>query len=338
VDRAGWSYRKKVVIAGAKIAASLTDFPVAVSLSADPELTRGARPDGADLFFTSANGVKLSHEIERFDSASGALVAWVGIPSLSPGADAELYLYYGNATAADQQDAPGVWTNGFVAVRHLSQMTGDTLDSTANGNRGTTNGPTTGVPGILGPAYDFDNPDDNVYIGSNATLQVSAITLSLWASLDGTPGMNDVWVMIDKRDEATDYADYTLTIGPHATVDRRLDFGFFTTAWDSNTSNTTLPLTTWSYAAVTYTPGLGIDFYENGVPDGHVNDNAALRFTANRPLRLSRPSNLNFGGFDGRMDEARIARVGRSAGWLATEYNNQRDPASFFSLSVEEHR
>ncbi|MBU4082789.1 LamG domain-containing protein [Patescibacteria group bacterium] len=40
--------------------------------------------------------------------------------------------------------------------------------------------------------------------------------------------------------------------------------------------------------------------------------------------------------FDGLIDEARISNVARTAQWIATEYNNQSDVASFLTIGAEE--
>ena len=75
------------------MAANLTAFPVLIDLSSDTELAANARDDGFDILFTSSDGAtKLSHEIETFSGTSGALVAWVKVPSLSSTCDTSLYL------------------------------------------------------------------------------------------------------------------------------------------------------------------------------------------------------------------------------------------------------
>jgi len=35
---------------------------------------------------------------------------------------------------------------------------------------------------------------------------------------------------------------------------------------------------------------------------------------------------------DGLLDEASVSTTTRSAGWIATEYNNQNSPATFYSV------
>jgi hypothetical protein len=39
------------------------------------------------------------------------------------------------------------------------------------------------------------------------------------------------------------------------------------------------------------------------------------------------------GVFGGKMDEARVSNIVRSAGWIKTVYNNQNSPSTFYSLS-----
>jgi len=38
--------------------------------------------------------------------------------------------------------------------------------------------------------------------------------------------------------------------------------------------------------------------------------------------------------FNGLLDELRVSNTARSANWIATEYNNQSNPAAFFSVGA----
>jgi hypothetical protein len=40
----------------------------------------------------------------------------------------------------------------------------------------------------------------------------------------------------------------------------------------------------------------------------------------------------------GAIDEVRISNITRNAGWISTEYNNQSNPASFYSVGSEVQR
>ena len=39
---------------------------------------------------------------------------------------------------------------------------------------------------------------------------------------------------------------------------------------------------------------------------------------------------------DGYLDEVRVSDKKRSEEWISTQYNNQNDPSSFFSIGPEE--
>jgi biopolymer transport protein ExbB len=45
----------------------------------------------------------------------------------------------------------------------------------------------------------------------------------------------------------------------------------------------------------------------------------------------------NYDGFwwNGHVDEVRVSDSGRSSAWIATEYNNQNSPTTFYSLGPE---
>ena len=64
--------------------------------------------NGNDIVFTASDGTtKLSHEIESFTQGTGTLVAWVNVPSLPNSTNTTIYMYYGNLTVSNQQNATG---------------------------------------------------------------------------------------------------------------------------------------------------------------------------------------------------------------------------------------
>ncbi len=144
---AGWAYRKAITIDHTKVAggADLSDFPVLINLGSDAQLAAGAQADGDDILLTSADGTtKLDHEIETYVTASGEFMAWVRVPTLSASLDTVLYLYYGNAGAANQENSGGVWDSDYQGVWHLDEMGDGTSeeykDATSNVNNGTLGG------------------------------------------------------------------------------------------------------------------------------------------------------------------------------------------------------
>lgn len=143
VNLAGWydvfSTRRKITVNHTKVTGSLSNFPILVSLT-DAELrsvSRGGRvgtTNGADIAFTASDGsTKLNHELESYDASSGAVVAWVQIPSLSSSADTSFYLYYGKSAAADQQNKTNVWDSAYRIVNHFKDAAGPVTDPHGTG-------------------------------------------------------------------------------------------------------------------------------------------------------------------------------------------------------------
>lgn len=143
------------------------------------------------MFTASDGATPLSHEIEQYDGTTGKLTAWVRVPSLSSTTDTVLYMYYGDPTAPDQQDAANVWDTGFKGVWHLSQDPAGAApqmqDATSNPspNDGTSSGmgATQQVTGKVGGSLNFDGSNDFVNLGNPtpASLRINGpITVEAW--------------------------------------------------------------------------------------------------------------------------------------------------------------
>ena len=219
---------------------------------------------------TSDEVTKLSHEIERYVSATGELIAWVKVPSLSSTVDTDIYMYYGYISSTDQSNPTGVWDANYKGVWHLKEAgdsTGyDYRDSTSNAHNGQGGGGTAGmVPtrtssGKIGYAQDFDN-GDGISIPNTSSLQpTTAITLSGWIRLR-TFGAGSEADPILRKGEANPN-NYQLTL-----VDGRsklaLDAGD-----DTPFGATTLSANTWYYVVGTWQSGGSPTVYVNGISDG----------------------------------------------------------------------
>ena len=154
-----WQFRKEITIDATKVSSGPhTDFPVLVNLTSDASLAANAQADGDDILFTSSGGAtQLKHEIEKYGSSTGDLVAWVKVPSLPSSTDTVFFMYYGNGSADSQQDATSVWSNGYEAVYHLNE---NFLDSTSNA-RNATNSGTDDATGMIANGRDFEFGDTN---------------------------------------------------------------------------------------------------------------------------------------------------------------------------------
>jgi uncharacterized protein (TIGR02145 family) len=179
-----WSYRKAIVINHNYVEADLVNFPVLISLT-NANLGTHAQEDGDDIIFISQIGRRLAHEIEKYASSTGELVAWVKIPSLSSADDTLIYMYYGNAGVGNQQDAANVWDEDYVGVWHLpDDETASGTDSTLYNNDGDVkNGASTTATAQIDGAMQFDGSDDYVDVGD---VYNGVRTVSFWIKAAST--------------------------------------------------------------------------------------------------------------------------------------------------------
>ena len=340
----GYSYVRAITVDHTKIPnTDQTNFPFLFSTT-DPLLATTvngghvANPNGHDIIFTSdpAGQNPLNYEIEEYNPSTGQIVAWVQIPDLSHTSDTVIYLFYGNSNiTTSQQNSTGTWDSTFQAVWHLPD--GTTLsanDSTVNANNGTITdaAPTTGQ--IDGGAI-FNGSTSQINCGSNVPgLQFTAaqsFTDSAWFKLpttaDSPMSTSFGWMSIlSSSDSGLGHGlGIEQTTGVFEAGNDGIGPGY------SDDIPFTLSINTWHYMVGVQNGGLGHSLYIDGIlvaSDQESNDaNGGGTCTIGKAGQLS--------GFEGSIDEVRIASTARSADWVAAEYANQSSPSTFFTLSSE---
>ena len=346
-----WNYRRLITINSAQIPGDLTNYPMLVSFT-DSNLINKTQSDGGDIIFIEENGNRLDHEIEKFDSTTGELVAWVRIPQLEGDYDTTLYMYYGNQTVDNQQRPEDVWDDGFAMVQHLKEdPTGgatpdgnpEAFDSTDNNNNGNTNGSMTSADfynGKIGKSYNFDGSDDYVRIVDSSSLKPStAISISAWVNVDATAD----WGKIISKDYygtgswSSPYVTYALSSSYSSDGRPYLDVTVGGQNYKQIATSSLNP-GTWYYVVGTW-DGSNMRIYINGQAE---NGTTALAgqigsYPATSDIAIGSRSPYASGERqDGKLDEVRISNSARSANWITTEYNNQNSPSTFISLGQEE--
>ena len=343
-----WLYRKEIIIDAGQVAGDLSDYPVLVSLLSDADLGSFAQTDGDDILFTSVDGTtKLAHEIEAYDSGTGSLNSWVKT-DLSGTQNTQVYVYYGNALASNQQDPTNVWDSNFQGVWHLNNTPtgalGEIQDSTANNNDGATEGGMNAadlVDAKIGKGLDFDEVDDLIRMPDSASLDSTAAeaTFELWAWFDNAAdGDTQIIMSSSNRYSGWDgyewasqgdgdhffYPDAMLpdtnyNLGPNPFIDQQ--WHHLAATMDFATKE-----------AIVYVDGSPMTFTYEGVPGSWTTLTSSddLLWGGN-PDRMTR-------FFDGMMDEIRVSNVARSQEWIQTAFNNQDNPGTFFALSSAESR
>ena len=332
---AAWAYRKKITIDYTKVAATLTDFPVLISLPNDSGLVNSAQDDGDDILFTASDGIaKINHEIETFNGTSGELVAWVKVPGLSATADTDIYMYYGNSGAGSQENPTFVWDSNYQMVQHLEETTGGAnaiQDSTSNTNHGTDyNTPTLNASGKINGADGFDGSDDYISVADSNSLDTTGnITLEAWVKT--TNNALGYQTIMEKRPAVTTYNYYL-----------RLDSGYFRFSFYSGAHRALLDDTTqlssnvWHHVAATY-DNSNIRLYVDGTEVKNGAQTAPLVADAGAlVIGIETYLAIDEKGFSGSIDEVRVSSVARSAEWLLTSYNNQSSPSGFYIVGSEQ--
>jgi hypothetical protein len=351
-----WGYRKKITIDHTKVSSTLAYFPVLVSVTTSTTFkTTGngghvEQADGGDFVFTSSDGTtKLDHEIDEYSSSTGRFIAWVKTPSLSSAADTDLYVYYGNASAANQWNATSTWnengTQTFRGVWHLNEASGKVLDSTIYNTSGTLTGtPTPRSSGTVGYGYNFNSASEWVDFGdpSDGHLDfgsTSSVSVSIWAKIQTDNGDWQMPVTKGGFDDSPYHRNgYDIEFDTNASPSQV--YG------DSFDGSTMIPssiynpsINTWYYVvAVIDRASSKYRLYVNGVQIGSGSNISTLG-NINSTETLTFSDMTTDGGNDqffGWLDEVRIASTNRSGGWIATEYANQSSPSTFETFNAEE--
>ncbi|MFX1249762.1 MAG: DUF2341 domain-containing protein, partial [Promethearchaeota archaeon] len=331
----GWAdtrrnFRKNITINYQKVSSDLINFPTLIDLY-DSDLHIDAQASGSDILFTDATGHLLDYEIEHYNrvynSTHAHLVAWMKT-NLSSTQDTIISMYYGYPAGSSQENPKGVWDNNYVGVWHLAEdPTGIIYDSSSSGNDGTSVGGMTSNNQIKGPidgCLVFDGIDDYIDTGNDSSLDITGdITMQFWVKAENYVNDPD---MLTKGSYTQAYSSFIYDAN-----DDNSDGVFYFKLNNHNLiSTSTLNTGTW-YSIVGTREGTTMRIYINGLEDASDTYSTAIE-TIIDPLTIARSlDNLN-----GTMDEVRLSNIARSSDWIATEYNNQHDPASFYSVEQKE--
>ena len=141
-----------------------------------------------------------------YNAATGQLIAWVNVPTVSASMNTVIYVYYGNGTAGNQQNPAGVWDSNFEGVWHLPN--GTTLsanDSTANGNNASALNGTGAGSGEIGGAASLNGTSNFIQVPNSSSLNGwTQQTISVWINAQTNmttyarlmeKGANDEWTL-----------------------------------------------------------------------------------------------------------------------------------------------
>ncbi|MFW9964862.1 MAG: DUF2341 domain-containing protein, partial [Candidatus Sifarchaeia archaeon] len=320
------------------------------------DLKTKAQPDGRDIKFTIGSQT-LDHEIELFDpdysSTQAHLVAWVKVPMLSASTDTTIIMSYGDPFASRQENPLSIW-EGYESVWHLSEESGSGAflgDSSQNGYNGTPRQTTFMQDAQIGGARYFQDVSNN-YISFNNGQEI----FNGWTDFQFS-----FWIYFDYSSDAEWTGEEPRIFEKGTSIDLVRTFRF-SSGWPAGTAtfqpdirfggeygcvNMTsytgvyVKRQTWNYIVYKYESAgdgtLRAYSFANGAltdfgSDSDMESGNKLRYDTNM-FQLGYDGNgVHLGG----IDEFRTIKGYRSDAWIRTEYANQYNPSSFFSIGAEE--
>lgn len=341
----GWTKKCSLTINASQVSdadsANLSNFPVLLTEANFPStIFDNTQSAGQDLRFTSdeAGTTELAFEIVNWDTTNDKAEVWVKVPTVDYDDDTVFYVWYGNATATayaptDTYGTHAVWAD-YEGVWHLTNAN----DSSANGyNLTASSSAPTSTSGLIGStttgAYDFERGSSQFLKIANAScpnLEISGnLTYSCWIKKESSSNGGTFGAMTKR----SSWPNNVVQLAPAAN-----DYLYFICAGLSDRD-----------AISTQSTGVGASNYIFGIRD---KDNSTLKCGIANVETISDSSTgdindtngdftigANSGGtsefFDGIIDESRVRASALTAGWIATEYNNQSAPSTFVTEGTE---
>ena len=362
----GYTYQATFTVASGKVPSAQADFPALISGSF-PDLrttANGGRVTNTctqaignnslsvpcDLIFTSdaAGSSLLNWEFESYNPATGAVNIWVRFSSISSGSS--LYAWYGNSAVTTLQTSPSAtWNPNFLAVYHLKEdpsgPSPQVNDSTANAFHCFSNGAMPAsqqTPGVISGSLNFNGGSYFLSCPNSPALsfeRTDSWSVSAWSK----PSFNSSGTIFSKEQDTSiglqGWELYWRVGGSNPTLGFELA-NSISNRFATRTSNE-FSAGNFHHVVATYNGNSlasGASLYVDGLNQAKSNITDALG--ANSILTSTPPEVSARGGSfsrsPGTHDEIRIYAKGvvLPQSWITTEFNNQNDPASFFSIAI----
>ena len=305
---------------GTYITEPVYDFPLLLRLDDTLIDFQSIGKQGEDLRFTDGDGYMYDHEIESFDTQTGAAVIWVKLPRVAPDtADQVVVILYGTPSPESLPVPSPVFSedNGFEAVWHLSDnalniengfkdATPNHLDATAANLRpedAASSGIAGGGVSLQGASY------------LTATLMAappSSVTISAWVKPRRPAGtilsIADGVVLLDGVTDA----------GPR---------GMYHAGGVWYETDGALPLDeSWHYVVYTTAPDSALQqLFVDGALAAETRRSAPILYSIGYDhIAIGVHANLDRLFFDGIIDEMRLSAIHRSPEWIMLSFENQR--------------
>jgi hypothetical protein len=208
------------------------------------------------------------------------------------------------------------------------------FDSTSNDNDGTRKGvgePAYTSSGKVNGAQDFDETSEDYIDVGTSGLSASAGTVEAWVKTDGVTadGLHDY---IFGHTTQPSYAN-RIQIYLYD-ENRALGIGLGD-QHETHINIETFTIGTWYHAVLTW-DGTNYEVFVDGVSKANGSYSGLSSIHTSADIGNNGEPTARDESWNGIMDEFRVSDIVRSAAWIQTEYNNQKAPAAFYTVGIEE--
>jgi len=296
----------------------------------------GLAADYSDLRVTQADGETIvPFGMRQFSQTPGSreLNLGLGVSSLSSAVGTKFYLYRG-CTGGQAEDRAGVvpTASGFqgmwpLEAQNSGAATGASIyaDWTSNGFTGDDYVSDTGKIGQVGQGQQFDGANDYIDVGAQGALQPAQYFYSFWWYPQAFGAYEAImvngWIFNNTgiRVLRTNTNSINLYQGIGGSHVLKTGTGVYAAS-------------AWHHIVGQY-DGSRLHLFVDGVEDGLGFLCNAPAWTAANPLWLGKSTIRQF---TGRLDEFYFGNVVRSADWIKTVYENQKNNDTFWTVGAEE--
>ena len=180
-----WTHRKQITVTvPADIKQGQKAITVPIRLHTGNFVFTDAESNGSDLRFVAGDDkTPLKFHLEKFDDINELAVAWVQLPSVTPGTKPDsLWLYYGNPKAVPGSEAKTSYDPDQTLVLHFTEKEGPPKDATAYANNANASTASHSTAGLLGEAASFDG-QGKIVVPNTPSLSIgpsTGFTFSAW--------------------------------------------------------------------------------------------------------------------------------------------------------------
>jgi hypothetical protein len=334
-----YTYYRPITIDYTKVSTSNhTDFPVVIAgtysyLATTANGGNVESANGYDIKFTSdeAGTTQLKQQTESWDATTGRIEIIVKIPTLSYTSNTTIYMWYGDSSVTtSNDDASNVWNSAYKFVCNMNADPSTTVyDSTSSPAHMTTQGSMTSgdlVDGAIGKSVVFERSKSQY---AKTATSVAKLNITGDYTLEYYGKFNDVTLenVLLGRGDGGAYLQYWLSTENTAKV-------WLVSSGGGNFKSTST-LTTGTYYYIVGVRDVTTGrIYING-----TQDNTGTGF--NNPASRTEPLFHGYNNYspvqrygDSETAFLRVSNVARSAGWIATIYNNINSPSTFYSIGA----